>query len=175
MKPDFLKIILFISFFLTIFVAGNPSLATVSNSTLNPAPLNAGVPTGTDFRQVILKITNYLLYLIGSVAVLFIVFAGFNYITSGGDEKKIEKAKQILLYAIIGLIGIRLKKGDALKWVGISRGNDEVILTTKAGQAIHFKEKDVRPMGRPASGVRGIRAAGSNGKRLWQKDRPQVL
>lgn len=103
MRLDFLKIVLFISF-LTIFFVGNAALAIVSGNNLNPAPLNANVPTGTDFRQIILKITNYLLYLIGTVATAAIVFAGFNYITSAGDEKKIEKAKQILLYAIIGLV-----------------------------------------------------------------------
>lgn len=56
-----------------------------------------------------------------------------------------------------GLIAIKLKNGDALEWVKPTRGNDEVMLVTRAGQAIRFKEKDVRAMGRAASGVRGIR------------------
>ncbi|MDO8435155.1 MAG: DNA gyrase C-terminal beta-propeller domain-containing protein, partial [bacterium] len=56
-----------------------------------------------------------------------------------------------------GLIAIRLKEDDELRWVRPSTGKDEVVLITREGQAIHFKEKDVRPMGRVASGVRGIR------------------
>lgn len=77
-------------------------------------------------------------------------------VTRNGIIKKV-RLNEFIKVRSSGLIAIRLKKGDALKWVRISRGNDEVILTTKAGQAIHFKEKDVRPMGRPASGVRGIK------------------
>jgi len=56
-----------------------------------------------------------------------------------------------------GLIAINLQKGDALRWVDATTGEDEVVVTTAKGQAIHFKEKDVRPMGRTAGGVRGIK------------------
>jgi DNA gyrase subunit A len=56
-----------------------------------------------------------------------------------------------------GLIAINLQKGDNLRWVDATVGDDEVIITTSKGQAIHFKEADVRPMGRTAGGVRGIK------------------
>ncbi|MCA9858856.1 MAG: DNA gyrase subunit A, partial [Thermomicrobiales bacterium] len=56
-----------------------------------------------------------------------------------------------------GLIAIGLEDGDELVWVRMSSGSDDVVLTTRKGQAIRFSEDDVRPMGRPAGGVRGIR------------------
>jgi DNA gyrase subunit A len=56
-----------------------------------------------------------------------------------------------------GLIAIKLSKGDELHWVKVTSGTDEVILITLHGQSIRFKEKDARPMGRAAAGVRGIR------------------
>ncbi len=56
-----------------------------------------------------------------------------------------------------GLIAITLKEGDALRKVQKSSGNDDVILVTKKGISIRFKEKDLRPMGRSAAGVKGIR------------------
>jgi DNA gyrase subunit A len=56
-----------------------------------------------------------------------------------------------------GLIAITLKKGDVLRRVAKSSGEDEIILATKQGQAIRFKEKDLRQMGRQAAGTRGIR------------------
>ena len=56
-----------------------------------------------------------------------------------------------------GLISIKLDKDDALRWVEATTGEDEIIITTSKGQAIHFKEKDVRSMGRTATGVRGIK------------------
>ncbi|MBZ1348185.1 MAG: DNA gyrase subunit A [Candidatus Nealsonbacteria bacterium] len=56
-----------------------------------------------------------------------------------------------------GLIAINLKKGDALTRVKKSAGQDEIILATKKGQAIRFKEKEIREMGRTARGNKGIR------------------
>jgi DNA gyrase subunit A len=55
-----------------------------------------------------------------------------------------------------GLIAIGLDEGDALIGVEITSGNDEILLGTKQGMAIRFKETDVRAMGRPAFGVKGI-------------------
>jgi DNA gyrase subunit A len=56
-----------------------------------------------------------------------------------------------------GLIAIGLNKGDELKWIRLSSGEDDVIISTAMGRAIRFNEKDVRAMGRSARGVRGIR------------------
>ena len=56
-----------------------------------------------------------------------------------------------------GLITINLDKGDELKWVRLSSGQEEVIISTAQGQANRFSEADVRSMGRTARGVRGIR------------------
>jgi DNA gyrase subunit A len=56
-----------------------------------------------------------------------------------------------------GLIAISLKKGDLLRECQKSSGEDEIILVTKKGQGIRFKEKEVRSMGRQAAGVRGIK------------------
>ena len=61
-----------------------------------------------------------------------------------------------------GLIAINLEKGDMLGWVAPTTGSDHIIFTTSEGQAIRFKESDVRPMGRSAGGVRGIRLAASD-------------
>ncbi len=56
-----------------------------------------------------------------------------------------------------GLIAIRLDDGDELKWIQRTTGEHDVIISTSAGQAIRFSEKDARPMGRAARGVRGVR------------------
>lgn len=56
-----------------------------------------------------------------------------------------------------GIIAIKLQKGDVLKWVSVSSGKDEFVLSTALGQAIRFPEKDIRSMGRGASGVRAIK------------------
>ena len=56
-----------------------------------------------------------------------------------------------------GLIAITLKPGEDLQWVEPTTGSDEVVLVTKLGQSIRFTEDDVRPMGRTAAGVRGMK------------------
>lgn len=56
-----------------------------------------------------------------------------------------------------GLIALDLNEGDELAWVRMTDGNANVIIATKKGVAIRFKETDVRPMGRLARGVKAIK------------------
>jgi DNA gyrase subunit A len=55
-----------------------------------------------------------------------------------------------------GIIAIGIEEGDILIDVMLTSGHDEVVLITREGQSIRFSEEDVRSMGRPAGGVRGI-------------------
>ena len=55
-----------------------------------------------------------------------------------------------------GLIAINLRDGDELIGVKMANGDEEVMLVTKNAMSIRFSEKDVRPMGRAATGVKGI-------------------
>ncbi len=55
-----------------------------------------------------------------------------------------------------GLIAIDLDEGDALSWVRITNGQNELLVATRNGMAIRFKETDVRAMGRTARGVKAI-------------------
>ncbi|MEO7617936.1 MAG: DNA gyrase subunit A [Candidatus Saccharibacteria bacterium] len=61
-----------------------------------------------------------------------------------------------------GLITIKLDDGDELKWVTLTSGKDEIVISTALAQAIRFKESEVRPMGRATRGVRGIRLRGGD-------------
>ncbi|MBA3688703.1 MAG: DNA gyrase subunit A [Chloroflexi bacterium] len=76
--------------------------------------------------------------------------------TRGGMIKKTSLAE----YAKIrsnGLIAISLVEGDELRWVGLTDGQNDIILATRNGQAARFHETEVRPMGRDTRGVTGIR------------------
>jgi DNA gyrase subunit A len=77
-------------------------------------------------------------------------------VTKNGIIKKtdMEKFKNVRKS---GLIALRLRKNDVLRMVRFVNQGDELILVTKKGQSIRFKEKDIRKMGRTAAGVRGIR------------------
>jgi DNA gyrase subunit A len=56
-----------------------------------------------------------------------------------------------------GLIAMGLGEEDELGWVHPTSGGDEVVIITEKGQALRFPEGEVRPMGRPATGVQGIK------------------
>ena len=56
-----------------------------------------------------------------------------------------------------GINAIKIVKGDKLISVKLTDGNNDIVLGTRNGYAIRFNEKDVRPIGRTATGVRGVR------------------
>lgn len=56
-----------------------------------------------------------------------------------------------------GLIAITLDEKDELCWARLTSGEDEIVLVTQKGQALRFSEKEIRPTGRAAAGVNGIR------------------
>jgi DNA gyrase subunit A len=56
-----------------------------------------------------------------------------------------------------GLIALNLRDGDELVRVIVTNGNDEILMVSRAGMTIRFSEDEVRPMGRSAAGVRGMK------------------
>jgi DNA gyrase subunit A len=77
-----------------------------------------------------------------------------------------------------GLIAIGLDDGDELLAVDLSSGDRDIILATHDGMAIHFNEKDVRPMGRPARGVKAMTVAKGDevvAMDVVEDDRSEVL
>jgi len=76
--------------------------------------------------------------------------------TTKGTTKKV-KLDQFENIRRSGLIAIKLKDGENLMWVRPTSGKDEVMLVSKLGQGIRFSEEDIRPMGRTAAGVRGMK------------------
>ncbi len=61
-----------------------------------------------------------------------------------------------------GLIAIKLKSNDRLIWVKQTKGSDHILLVSRLGKGIKFKETDVRPMGRGTQGVRGVNLKGND-------------
>lgn len=82
-------------------------------------------------------------------------------VTLKGTMKKVD-LEQFADVRKSGLIAIKLKGGDKLEWVIPTSGKDDILLVTQKGQSIRFKEKNIRAMGRTASGVRAIRLKGND-------------
>lgn len=85
------------------------------------------------------------------------VSEGYLFMTTVKGTVKKTPIKDYANIRTNGLIAINLDEGDELRWIQKTTGDNDVIVSTSAGQAIRFSEKDARPMGRAARGVRGVR------------------
>lgn len=77
--------------------------ALTGNSGTNKIPdqVNTG---GTDLKNAVVSIVNGVIGALGIVAVIVIIIGGVNYMTSAGDASKVKKAKDTILYGVIGLV-----------------------------------------------------------------------
>ncbi|MFA6588298.1 MAG: pilin [Patescibacteria group bacterium] len=64
--------------------------------------------TSVDLKQAVLNVITFVLGLLGLIAVVFILYAGFIWMTAGGNEDKVDKAKQIISSASVGLVIVLL-------------------------------------------------------------------
>ncbi|HYY74668.1 MAG TPA: DNA gyrase subunit A, partial [Solirubrobacterales bacterium] len=88
----------------------------------------------------------------------YLVFA-----TAQGLVKKTEFTAYNTKIQADGIIAIKIRPGDELVQVRLTSGEDHVLLVSKSGHASRFSEKEVRPMGRDTSGVKGMNVAGKVG------------
>lgn len=71
----------------------------------NPENIDTATPAwGGSARTAIRVIVNYFLFFLGLIATIMVIYGGFLYITSGGDDAGAEKGKKILIYSAIGII-----------------------------------------------------------------------
>jgi hypothetical protein len=110
-----------------VFAVAVPALATTAASALiTQSEINGATCSGTngelagnhtvaacnvtqsDFDKYASTIVNILSVIIGFVAVVMILLGGFRYITSGGNSENVGKAKNTILYGIIGLVIVAL-------------------------------------------------------------------
>ncbi len=90
---------------LTIFSA----LGGVASAQLiqqGDVPSSIAQATGGEgsIRNLILNIVNFFLLFLGLIAVIMIIYGGITYVTAGGNQEHVEKAKKIIMYAIIGIV-----------------------------------------------------------------------
>jgi DNA gyrase subunit A len=86
-------------------------------------------------------------------------FEDANYCTMATVSGRVKRVELAEFESVrpSGLIAITLDEDDHLGWVCLTSGEDEIMLVTRNGQALRFSEELVRPMGRQAMGVIGIR------------------
>jgi type IV secretory pathway VirB2 component (pilin) len=101
LNKKILAVALLVAFLVpTVLVFGNPV----------PGGLQ-GEPPNVPLDSALTKITNFVFSVLMIVAVLFIIIAGFMFITASGNDDQVKKARSMLLYAVVGVIVALLAKG----------------------------------------------------------------
>jgi hypothetical protein len=109
------NIVIAVAVFLTVIFAGlsSPALAGTKSSIKCGINAAAGAASSdcstapkpaTDFTDLVAKIINVMSVLVGAIAVVMIVIAGFRFVTSAGNETAVAAARKTILYAVIGLL-----------------------------------------------------------------------
>ncbi|MFC1721954.1 hypothetical protein ACFL0Z_03500 [Patescibacteria group bacterium] len=94
-----------LTIFMTIALVAVLGLVMVNTAQADlVVPNNVNGTAGGDEYQLIRSVTNWILGITGAIAVLFIIYGGFRYITASGNQTMMETAKNILIKAIIGLV-----------------------------------------------------------------------
>ena len=95
--------------------SANPQEAVcygAGNLKIAPDPGTGNCPDGTQattgVNNILTDAINVFSVIVGVISVIMIIVGGFHYITSGGSQEKVKKAKDTLVYAIIGLIIVAL-------------------------------------------------------------------
>ena len=118
---------LFIAVLAVVSTAFIPSLPTfaLTSTEINQNPTQAGVDAAQGSGQpttlfgtggVITTVTNTLLFVVGALSVIMIIWGGLRYAISGGNSTSVTAAKNTIVYAIVGLI-IAFLAFAAVNWI----------------------------------------------------------
>ena len=94
----------FFSAFIIVSFFVVPVLAQTATDTLGVGAVDQNIALGnSDLRVTVVRIINTLLGLLGIVAVGIVLYGGFSYMTAGGEEEKVSRARKIIINGVIGL------------------------------------------------------------------------
>ncbi len=93
---------------------------------INPGDNLVAEPTGgATFRELVVRMVNYFLGFLGLLAVIMVIYGGVTYVTSSGQDEKVQNAKKIIMYAVIGLIIILLSFAIVNMIIGAGTGVEQ--------------------------------------------------
>jgi len=99
------KIVLFTSLALLVL----PFVASAQVTSYSIENIGGSIGLGTaDLKATVINVIQWVLGILALVAVIMIIYGGFMWMTAGGNEEKVEKAKKIISAAVIGLIIVLL-------------------------------------------------------------------
>ena len=108
MKKHLKKALLVFGIMAIALTAVNFAPAALAQGLISPGDQPSAIANQTggegDIREFAKTILNFVLGFLGFIAVVYVIYGGFLYIMSGGDDANVEKGKKIIMYAAIGII-----------------------------------------------------------------------
>ncbi|MBN1326019.1 hypothetical protein JW977_03525 [Candidatus Falkowbacteria bacterium] len=107
MPSKYLKFFLLTTILFGIFLFSASLLNAYSLQNINEFTQQTQTETGlqkAEFAEVVAMVINLFLGLVGAMFVVLIIYGGFLYMTAAGTTEKVQKAKKIIIYAVIGLL-----------------------------------------------------------------------
>lgn len=89
----------------TLPIAGATAILSPTD---NPEAVSSATGGQSSLRALILTIVNYFLGFLGLLAVIMVIYGGVSYVSSGGKDDAVGKAKKIIMYSLVGIIIILL-------------------------------------------------------------------
>ena len=121
-----------LGFFLALALfAALPAFAQVNGligTQDNPENIATNTTWGGNAKNAARLIVNYFLFFLGIVATIFVIYGGFLYVTSGGDDGGAEKGKKILTYAAIGIIIILISFALVTTLLSAGQGDPNAVI-----------------------------------------------
>lgn len=87
-----------------VLAQGDPTSFTDGISSIGDIAGDNGLAKKSSAKEIMQTIVKWLLTLVGTIAVISLIYGGFLYVTSQGEEDATERAKHIILYSVIGII-----------------------------------------------------------------------
>lgn len=122
-----LKQIILVSLMMVVGVtlASHISIA-FAQGFINPGDQPGAVAAATggtgSIRELAVRIINYVLGFLGLIAVAMIIYGGVSYVTAAGEQSKVDNAKKVILYAIVGLVIVILSYAIVSTVLGAATG-----------------------------------------------------
>jgi cytochrome bd-type quinol oxidase subunit 2 len=90
------------------FLLGTLPGSVFAQTGIEPTMMPTNLPSETEFGKLLTQIINWALGLVGLIAVIMLIYGGFRYLTAAGNDESVSKAKNTIMYALIGIVIIIL-------------------------------------------------------------------
>ena len=117
---------------LALFVTNNLPIAHAAMIDINDNPQNIADATNEEgsIRALVRTIVNFFLFFLGMIAVIMVIYGGVLYVTAAGNDDQVGKAKNVIMYAVAGILVILISFALINTVLGAASGTEPAVEST---------------------------------------------